>query len=97
MPYNIETIRVAYRSEYNNKCKKQVNLLMITNGSKWHYLAVSNLSALLEGKLSNHHGHFYCLNCFNSYTTKNKFKEHKEICNNPDSCSIEMPKWCGKY
>ena len=49
---------------------------MITDGNKWHCLAVSNVSALLEGKLSNYHGDFYCLNCFNSYTTENKLKEH---------------------
>ena len=65
---------------------------MITDGNKWHYLAVSNFSALLEGKLSNHHGDFYCLNCFNSYSTKNKLKEHEKTCNNHDSCCIEMPK-----
>ena len=69
---------------------------MITDGNKWHYVAVSNLSALLEGKLSNHHGYFYCLNCFNSYTTKNKLKEHEEICNKNGSCRIEMPKWFEK-
>ena len=36
---------------------------MITDGNKWHYLTVSHLSALLEGKVSNHPGYFYCLNC----------------------------------
>ena len=25
VPYNTKTISIAYRSEYNNKCKKQVN------------------------------------------------------------------------
>ena len=38
IPHNTETIRVAYRSEYNNKRKKQVVLLMITDGKKWHIL-----------------------------------------------------------
>ena len=69
---------------------------MITAGNKWHYLAIINLSALLAEKSSNHDGDFYCLNCFNSYTTKNKLKEHEEICNNHDSCHIEMPKWVEK-
>ena len=32
--YNTETIRAAYRSEYNNKREKEVNLLMITEGNK---------------------------------------------------------------
>ena len=66
---------------------------MITDGKKWHYLAITNLSALLQGKSSNHHEDFCCLNCFNSYTAKNKLKEHEEICNNHDSCHTEMPKW----
>ena len=96
IPHNTKTIRVAYRSEHNNKRKKQVILLMITDGKKWHYLAVTNLSALLQGMSSNHDGDFYCLNCFNSYTIKNKLKEHEEICNNHNSYHIEMPKWAEK-
>ena len=72
IPHNTKTIRVAYRSEHNNKRKKQVILLMITDGEKWHYLSVINLSALLQGNSSNHEGDFCFLNCFNSYTSKNK-------------------------
>ena len=34
VPHNTETIRVAYRSEYNNKREKQVSLLMITDSNK---------------------------------------------------------------
>ena len=74
IPHNTKTIRVAYRSEHINKSKKQATLLMITDGKKWHYLAVTNLLALFKEKLSNHHEDFYCLNCFNSYATKNKLK-----------------------
>ena len=92
VPYNTKTIRVAYKSEYNHKCKNQVILLMITDGNKWHYIAVSKLSALLKGKSSNHIGDFYCLNCFNSYSTENALKEHEQICNKHDRCRKEMPK-----
>ena len=65
---------------------------MISNGKKQHYLSVTNLSTLLQGYSSNHRGDLYCLNCFNSCTSKNKLKEHEEICNNHDSCRIKMPK-----
>ena len=65
IPHNAKIIRVSYRSEHNNKRKKQVILLMITDGKKWHYLAATNFSTLFEGKSSNQHGDFYCLNCFN--------------------------------
>ena len=69
---------------------------MIANSKKSHYLEVTNLSALLKGISSNHKEDFYCLNCFNSYTSKNKLKEHDEICNNNDSCRIDMPSWAEK-
>ena len=69
---------------------------MIGDGEKYHYLAVTNLSGLLQGNLSNHEGDFYCLNYFNSYTTKNKLTGNEEICNNHDSCRIEMPERVNK-
>ena len=94
--HNTKKRSVVYRSKHNNKLKKQVILLMTNDGEKYHYIAVTNLSALLQKISSNHKEDFYCLNCFNSYTTKNKLKEHEEICNNHDSCHIEMPKWVEK-
>ena len=51
---------------------------MISNGEQWHYLAVKKLSALLRGRTSNQHGHFYCLNCFHSFATENKRESHKK-------------------
>ena len=48
---------------------------MITDGKKWHYLAVKGLSALLRGVTSNHNGDFYCFNCFHTYSTKEKLKK----------------------
>ena len=69
---------------------------MITNSKKQHYLAVTDISALFQKISSNHDGDFYCLNCFSSYTTKNKLKEHEEICNNHDSYLIDKSSWAEK-
>ena len=69
---------------------------MINNGKNFHYLAVTNLSALFKRISSNHDGDFYCLNCFSPYATKNEVKEHGEICNNHNSCRIDMPSWAEK-
>ena len=77
--HNTKKISVAYRSKHSNKRKKQVTLLVIGDDEKYHYLVVTNLSALLQKISLNHKEDFYCLNCFNSYTTKNKLKEHEEI------------------
>ena len=66
---------------------------MITDDENtWYYLAVKILFGLLTGTTSNHHGDFYCLNCFHSYRTLNKLKKHERVCNNHDYCRIDMPK-----
>ena len=80
----------AYKSKYNSTRENQVILLMITDGEKWHYLAVKNLSALFKGITSKHDGDCYCLNCFHAYTTENKLKKHKKVCENNDYCCVEM-------
>ena len=91
VPYNAEKIRLAYKSKHNFKRENQVILLMITDGKKWHYLAVKSLSALLRGITSNHVGNFYCLNCFHSYRAKEKIKKHEKVCNNHDYSYVVTP------
>ena len=86
-------IRPAYISKHNNKGDTQVNLLMIADADiNWHYLAVKRIPGLLRGTKSRHNGHFYCLNCFHSYTTENKLRKHEKICNDHDFCFLKMLK-----
>ena len=59
--------------------------------NNWHYLAVKRISGLLRGITSKHNGDFYCLNCFHSYATEEKFRKHKRICENDDFCFLKMP------
>ena len=88
VPHNAEN---AYKSKYNLTRENNVILLMITDGEKWHHIAVKSLSALFRGITGNNNGYFYCLNCFQSYTTENKFKKHKKVCENHHYCYVEMP------
>ena len=75
--HNKKEIGVAYKSKYNRKHENQVELLMIIDGKKCHYLAlksiptadgysrsIEGLSRLLRGITSNHNGDFYCLGLF---------------------------------
>ena len=91
VPHNVRKINLAYKSKHNLTREKQVILLMITDGEKWHYTAVKRLSGLLRGVTGNNIGDFYCLNCFHEYRTKNKLEKHKKICENHDYCHVEMP------
>ena len=84
-------IQLAYRSKYNLTYDKQIILLLITDGEKWHYLVVKNLSGLFKGITSNYYGDSYCLKCFHSHRTQNKLESHEKICENHDYCHVEMP------
>ena len=89
VPHDEVKMTHAYKSEYNHIRKNEIVLLMITDGKKWHYTALKSeptedgfnrptksLSRLFRGITSNHHGHFYCLNCLHSFRTDNPLKKY---------------------
>ena len=80
VPHKKRTVNLAYKLKHNRKRENQVVFLMITNGEKWHYIAlkserpddgfnrpIRSLSRLFTGITSNHSGDFYCLNCLHSF------------------------------
>ena len=91
VPHNAKKIQIAYKSKHNLTREKQVILLMISNGKKWHYLLVKSFPGLLKGIASNHREDFYCFNFFCACTARNKLEEHKKICENHEYCHVEMP------
>ena len=64
---------------------------MISNGEKWHYLAVKTLSALLRGITSKNKGYLYCLNCLHCFRTKYKLESNKKVCKNKNFYNAIMP------
>ena len=53
MPHDTEKIIHAYKSKHNLNRENQVILLVISDGKKWHYLAVKKLSELFRGITGN--------------------------------------------
>ena len=62
-----------------------------SEGQRWHYLAVKNLSPLLREIISTNNDDFYCLNCLHFFKIKNKLELHKKVCENKDFCNVIMP------
>ena len=48
----------AYLLKHNSNREKQSNIFMISNGERWYYLAVKNLSVLLRGITSKNNDDF---------------------------------------
>ena len=78
MPHNTRKIHIAYKSRHNLTREKQVILLIITDGEKWHCLVVKNLSGLLRGVTSNHHGDFIVKIAFTRIAQKIDLKHIKK-------------------
>ena len=64
---------------------------MITDGKKWHYLAIKSIPMLFRGITSKNNGDFYCLNCFSSFRTENALENHENVYRDHDYCHIQMP------
>ena len=93
VPWHSGNYRVWVHSETRTWHDRNIQsiLLMITDGKRWHYLAMKKLAALLWEITSKHEGDFYCLNYFRSYSTEKKLKKHHNVCKNHDYCDVEMP------
>ena len=87
----LKNIYPAFVSKHNLNREKQVDLLIVLNGEKQHYLAVKEVSALLRGITSKINGDFYFLSCLHSFKTKNKLQYHKRVCENKNFCNVIMP------
>ena len=64
---------------------------MIPNGEGWYYRAVKNLLALLRRITFKHHGDFYCLNYFHSFTKENKLESYENVCESKCFCNVLIP------
>ena len=65
---------------------------MITDGKKWHCLAVKKLFALFIGIKPKHKRDYYCFNFLYLYRTQNKLKKHYNVCKVHDYCYVDIPK-----
>jgi hypothetical protein len=79
-----------YQSTYN--FKRQVNLLLIGDEVKWHYIYIKSLKTLLMKK-TKHYGKsaFICTKCYKQTNDEKIFSEHVLICTSEKRVIEEMP------
>ena len=72
---------------------KLVNLLLVCDGDKWHYMAVKSLSRLLKSSNSKHKAkQHFCMNCLQGSSQENTRDDHYVYCSNNKMVRVEMPK-----
>ena len=94
-PYAINVFgyeKVVYPLRISKKKDEQViNLLLIANEETNHFCWIKNMSRLIYGDVSKHHGkRHFCYRCLNSFPSVKSLDKHTEYCQNNEEVKIEM-------
>ncbi|XP_057294619.1 uncharacterized protein LOC130623147 [Hydractinia symbiolongicarpus] len=80
-----------FQSTHNGR-EKQVNLLLLTDDKKSHYIAIKSLSRLLgSDKSKNHAKMHFCMNCLQAFPTIESRDKHYIYCKDNEAVKITMP------
>ena len=75
--------------------KNHIDLLLITDGKKFHYVLIKDMSKLFASEISNNkEKKYFCKRCLMNFRSEEKLKEHKVLCNKCDKGYIKMPDIC---
>ena len=81
-------IKLLYRSD--KKYTKTVNLLMVEDNGRRHYILIKSMEPLMRTK-TQHKGKIYtCDRCFRGFYTPSSFRKHDHFCKTGEP-EIEMP------
>ena len=93
---SINVLTVEDRQIYN--CRKGryydriVNLMLITENNRKHYVAIKSLSRLLSKQNSKHkEAQHFCMNCLQGFWEVSSRDEHVCYCKNNELVRIEIP------
>jgi len=78
---------------YHTKEKKDVhvNLLIISEEDKFHYVWIKDLSRLIRGITRDHNKKYLCDRCFHYCSSQEKLMSHDEDCKELNQCKVRMP------
>ena len=69
-----------------------INLMLITENNRKHYVAIKSLSRLLSSQNTSHkEKEYFCTNCLQGFWEERSRDEHIGYCRDNESVRIEMP------
>ena len=84
-----------YRLEIvpGHRSDREINLLPISKGDRWHYTAIKSLSRLLTTSNTKHKcKQYFGTNCLQGFTQESSRDEHYGYCIDNETITVEMPK-----
>ena len=84
--------RTPYICRKGMDYERSVNLMILEDGEKKHYVAIKSLERLLSMNNSKHQeSQHFCNNCLQGFKTQESRDNHYEYCRSNESVRIEMP------
>ena len=72
--------------------KRIINLMLITENNRKHYVAIKSLGRLLSSQNTKHKGkEYFYMNCLQGFNEESSRDEHLDYCINNESVKVEMP------
>ena len=81
-----------YNCSKGGNYERIINLMLITENNRKHYVAIKSLSRLLSSQNTIHKGkEYFCMNCLQGFNEESFRDEHLDYCINNESVKVEMP------
>ena len=64
----------------NENFQKSIDLLLVIDGNKSHYVYINDFNRFMFHKTKNKNKNYFCKSCLQCFSSKNVLKEHKEVC-----------------
>ena len=72
--------------------KRIINLMLITENNRKHYVSIKSLSRLLQSQNIKHREkEYFCMNCVQGFKEEKSRNEHVGYCKDNESVRIEIP------
>ena len=72
---------------------REINLMFISEGDRWHYTANRSLCRLLASKNSKHaHKQYFYNNCLQGFAQESSRDQHQVYCEDNETVRVEMPR-----
>ena len=82
----------VYICRNSRKAPQEINLMLISEGDRWHYTVIESLSRLVAGKNSKHdHKQYFCTNCLQGYIQELSRDQHYGYCIDNEMVRVEIP------
>ena len=64
----------------DQKLKNSMDLLLVTDGDKSHYVYIKNFNKFIFHKTKNKNKKYFCKSCLQCFSSENVLTKHKEDC-----------------